>query len=344
MGNGSIYPANEKFQKNLKYFNTDGSDKETITLFVEAHDDEFFWKSIFSDIIDIKNKYKIKATTPVLMATENGKHATGCDALFSLAGFTPNKLQIRCVDSDEFFIKKFIQGYSNDKLTNEFTFCTEKHSIENIKLNHSFLDRVFERSSLSECKKVTKPSKLFSEISEDTYAIFIALYFAEERISGFEKILTQDDFYKELTNGFSAFFSEKESKGRKKMRDLFDEKTIDLHQAIESGGLLSEFKAFQKKIHEAGITRNNIYCFLRGHNLANIFTRNYDKASAIFIAKKRCELKKVWTDNTQIDKAINEYEANNISNILSGNLSFRLSECELFFFTETVDRIKATYN
>lgn len=182
-----------------KNFNSDGSSRENVVVWVEADDDKKFWMKFLRD----NSRYTFSYKQPDEADASDGKAANGCNRIISLiknGDITLSLLQISCMDSDDCFIKGFIDEYTSTKPTSDFIYYTNVYSIESAMLDAGHIDRAFEVvTSESRENLFISPSAFLKHVSTCLFDCYIKIVFLDA-VDSDRSILenTRSEFYSTL--------------------------------------------------------------------------------------------------------------------------------------------------
>lgn len=292
-------------------FNSDGSLRKTVLVWVEADDDKKFWMSFLKD----NPRYLFLYKQPDEATASDEKAANGCNRIISLINngdITPSKLQISCIDSDDCFIKGFVDGYISAKPENEFMYYTNIYSIENAMLNPEHIDRTFEVVASDPRRNLfVSPSALLEQIS-------ICLFDSYKKLNFFD-VISQDrvlvdnlrtrfyttlsslstlDVSKEYTNSacYLEFCAELNSLGAL------------IEAEVEHLNKNSEYTAYANKLSQASIGPENIYLFVKGHKILNLIVAVFDKISSKYRAAAHARARATYANpKSEINRINNNW-------------------------------------
>ena len=247
---------------------------------VEDKDDIWFWRQIISKYRPVKYKF-MPATT-----NEKGQRNTGCTQCLKYRGYLSRKFFV-CIDSDlRYMLDEDVSAENG--ILQTYTYSWENHCAFARRLQETFARRTGKGDSFD--------FELFlEEYSRILYEPFLFMLYNERNgLRGFNRdkfrsiITLQYRQGDELNNG-EAFLSRLASSLSEVVAEINDRGDFN-HQ--------TEAARYSAK----GLTRDNVYLYVRGHCLYN---------SLVSIGKKLCEGTGVdFEQNVQKDAlAFEEYDA-----------------------------------
>jgi hypothetical protein len=340
------FPFDAEYVENQKFF-MDEADPPEVIVWLESHDDSRLWLQVFDDIKGFNFTFKESS----IFVAPDEKFANGCDRLLSLmvAGeISLSKYQIFCLDSDFKFISGFADSYKNDYEGLDHIYWTRVHSKENVYLNPVVIDRVISHLVGIPERQLAQPSSIvFNEFSVAIFEPFMRLLFLQA-VFGFDK--------QELLIGYKKEF--------KRIIDILKEKPIEhavkfqgcelwdrfcseleslfkvMQHRIDTEGLESEFEGYRSKVAEAGVNAGNIYLFVRGHDLYEVFDELSCKVIESYKKLKIVEIKSACKKKAS-DK-ISEY----VRSFVPFGICLKSREPVLdgvSFFSDTLSCVKSVY-
>ena len=189
-----------------------------------------------------------------------------------------SKYQIFCLDSDYTFISGLADDFAGTKNTDPFVFWTLVHSKENIHLNPNLVDNIISHMTGIPVRSLAQRSEsVFQSISEHIF-------------EPFTKILYLNAVYwvqrsSELATYKSSLLSALNHLKKKSLGATIDThkckywnefsialKALDdnLIKFLDAGNLSHNYANYRVRLEEAGISTQNIYFFIRGHDWSAI--------------------------------------------------------------------------
>lgn len=352
---GSGFAFENNYYHNMKHFDEDGA--ETVLIWVEDSSDIAVWTQAFP----LKEKITFEFQTTDMFDFGDDKVSTGCDRIASLinAGtIILGKNIIVCLDSDYHTLTKFNKTKRQELYESNHVYLTKAHSIENIKHHSSNMDVFFSLSiGIHESKLTLKPSDIALALSKEIFGALTKYLFLEtlnlnqathQAISNKHKdILKTLRFISKVDGNYlkdnSTLFSSLHwTQGVSRFKDI-DE---NLNDIIANASKNDNYNKFTNELSGMGISKKNIYLFLRGHDIEDFFCEILDKSFKSIIDEKIKRLKFVCTQNKLKPDAIKQKVAHiektykpysNISNATDYNLS------QIPFFCDTYNRISQDY-
>ncbi|MCD7964089.1 MAG: DUF4435 domain-containing protein [Rikenellaceae bacterium] len=240
-----------------KYFDASaklrGKKYKLVRVFVEGYDDISFWRCIFDEFEDERVKFEI--SVPV-----RGDLAKGKKVVMSMI---PNvgENMILCVDSD--FDYLFGNFNEQSRLVNntKYLFQTYTYATENYLCYPPSLRRLCVRATKNDTN-IFDFEEFMRGYSRIIYPLFVWYAFSAQKSS--QKSFTLADFrnivrlhYVDLRDNGANTLAWLTRQTEKKL------KTLEKHNS----DWLRELPAFQRKLHEKGVTKENVYLFMQGHTL-----------------------------------------------------------------------------
>ncbi|MEG3350399.1 DUF4435 domain-containing protein [Novacetimonas sp. GS1] len=235
-------------------------------IYIEDENDKRFWAEVIEDIA--KNKYTIKiATTNSLGRDASETKIRGKGALTKLYD-TLNKTVMVAVDSDFDYICPESSEYAEKLSKNKFIIHTFSYSTESVifceksiklisgKIKY-FIDIDFD---------LNEALKTISNIIFESFSMFA--YLKNKKIS----IESGKDYNNILF--FSIPREEFLNENYKLCERIINELTINSEKKkkkylkyIEDNSLLHEYNAYLEHLDHLGVKKDNVYRFIRGHDL-----------------------------------------------------------------------------
>jgi hypothetical protein len=322
----------------LKYFNSDGSDRQTVVVWVEARADKRFWGIILTD----NEKYSFDLKMADEFVSQDGKSGTGCKRLLALKNngdLVLGKNNIFCLDSDyEFLVSIFDPTH---KVECDYIYYTKIHSIDNAFIHPDHADRVLE--NLTACRIATlcfKPSDLLSEFSLDAFEMVKLLSFS----------------LKYLPETGMVF----RSKLQEQMASL---KTLEINEPLSTSTIYLNFRSsisvliqqlrseisksederyinFEKTIIDAGLNKSNAHFFVRGHDLFEMIVSIFERISKDLRNREIARIKALNNNPRDAIKAVHNEWVSYGDSLKTG---FYTANLEIDFLSETFDTLRRDY-
>ncbi|WP_448695678.1 DUF4435 domain-containing protein [Pseudomonas moraviensis] len=322
----------------LKYFNSDGSDRQTVVVWVEARADKRFWGVILND----NEKYSFDLKTADEFVSVDGKTATGCKRLLSLKNngdLVLGKNNIFCLDSDDDFLVSIFDPDHSARC--DYIYYTKIHSIDNAFIHPGHADRVLE--NLTACRLTAlcfKPSDLLSEFSFDAFEMVKMLSFSlkylpetgivfrsklQEQMTSLKTIeinepLSTSKIYLDFRSGMSGLVQQLRSEISKSEEDRY----ID----------------FEKIIVNAGLNKTNAHLFVRGHDMFEMVVSIFERISKDLRSREIARIKSVNKNPRDAIKAVHNEWVDYGDSLKTG---FYTANLEIDFLSETFDILKRDY-
>jgi len=305
------FPFDAEYVENQKFF-MDEAEPPEVVIWLESHDDSRLWVPIFRNIKGFNFQFKQSS----IFVAQDEKVANGCDRLLSLmeAGeISLSKYQIFCLDSDFKFISSFADGFRNEYKGVDHIYWTNVHSKENIYLNPIIIDQIISHLVGVPEDNLAQPfSIVFGNFSAAIFEPFIRLLFLQAVLGGDKQGLVVG--YKKNFKEVIDILKEKpvEQAIRFQGCALWDRFCSELssllnvlHGHIETEGLESDFDDYRVKVGVAGVSAENIYLFVRGHDLYEVFDELSCKVIESYKKLKISEIKAACKDKA--GEKISEY-------------------------------------
>ena len=324
-------------------FNSDGSLRKTVLVWVEADDDKKFWMKFLQD----NPRYIFSYKQPDEAIASDGKVANGCNRIISLISngdIVLSALQISCMDSDDSFIKGLIDGYTPPKPINDFIYYTTVYSIENAMLEAEHIDRTFE-VVISEPKRnlFVSPSAFLEQISVCLFDSYNKLIFFD--VTSQDRALIEASrtrFYNALsslstldatieyrnTACYLAFCAELDS-----LAALIETEIQKLNKA-------AEYSTYLSKLHQANIHPKNIYLFIKGHKIFDLTISIFENISKKYKAAAHARARKTYANpKSEINRINNSWH--DYRSLIFG--SFCIAVVNVDFLENTRLKLANTY-
>jgi len=326
-----------------KNFNSDGSQKNTVLVWVEADDDKKFWMNYLKD----NSRYLFTYKQSNEAETTDDKAANGCNRIISLVKsgvITPSKLQIICIDSDDCFIKGFVDGYVPTKPSNDFFYYTNIYSIENALLDREHIDRTFEIVTSEPRRNLfISPSSFLDQISSYLFDCYHKLNFADVISQDRAKIENiRANFYTALCS-LSALDLSSEYTETKCYSDFCTELTSltgIIDEEIANLNKHAEYTRYKNKLTSEKIGPHNIHLFVKGHKIFNLIVAVFEKISKKYktaaLAKARQTYKNPKSEVNRINNSWHDYKS-----LIFG--AFCTSDIDIEFFSNTRSKLAEVY-
>ncbi|WP_095128635.1 DUF4435 domain-containing protein [Pseudomonas sp. Irchel s3h14] len=325
----------------LRFFNIDGSDALPVDVWVEALDDKRFWLDYFKS----NDRYKFYVRGPDEAVAPDGKVANGCDRLFSLERQSVLTLGVGCIfciDSDDSYLKSFVPGYVSQKLPRDHVFVTNIYALDNAFVYSEYVDHAF---GLLVCKgghelKVL-PSKFIASVSSSIWSAFVGIYYLEVIGRDKEFSLSKRLINNALDKLGKVIISEFD---QCEVYNNYLAEVADIESAVRSALLTvgqEGYDLFCSELETAGVSADNVYLFLRGHNLFDVVASVYEVVSQEF---KCIEIERVKTVHANSASVVAGIEKNwqAVSSFLKAR--FSLVGADIPFLKCTLERISADYS
>lgn len=292
--------------ESLRLFNIDGSDALPVDVWVEALEDKWFWQEFF-----VSNEhFKFDVREPDEVVAPDGKHATGCDRLFSLEKQKVLNLGVDCifcVDSDDVFIKSRVAGYVSRK-KRQYVYLTNIYAIDNAFISPNHVDSSFVTlSTKARHRHKLLPSDFIKGIASAIWVSYTGLYYLEACGVAQNHGLSQKLAYLKV-----------ESLSRANVEDLascavyakfianiavLTRKVLDCVELVGAEG----YDTFIRDLERDGVTADNFFLFMRGHSL-------FDAVIGAFeVINKKCkeeEIAKIKAKYRDFQSRIEHVERN----------------------------------
>jgi hypothetical protein len=337
------FSFNSSDLEKTRFFNLDGSNATHVDVWVEAFDDKRFWLAHFPTT----SKYKFFPKIPDQITAPDGKVSTGCDRLFKMEKdgvITLGKAQIFCLDSDDSYIKKFIEGFSSSKSERDFVYVTQVYAIDNVFLAGNLLDKIFESVTGAPLVSLaTKPSELLFSTSALIFDVVLGLAF-------YDVVL----YCRKVKNEFKDKFNKLlESLVRldcqvklvscnefSKITSAFEKLKRRIDSLIISSGKKVDYDNFRNAVISSGYSNDNAYLFVKGHCVYDGLVGSLEKTSLGIKDVEIARVKDLYVDHEQRVKAI-ENQWPNFSHSLK--TAYYAALPTIPFFDKCRSRLSADY-
>lgn len=290
-----------------KYFNLDGSGAIHVDVWVEAFDDKRFWLAHLPS----SSKYKFFPKTPDQITAPDGKVSTGCDRLFKMERdgiIVLGKSQIFCLDSDDSYLKGFINGYSSPKRERDYVYTTKVYAIDNIFLTAELLDRAFESvTGTPTASLANRPSIMLTEVSHLISDVTLGLAFYDVVLYS-RKVRNE---FKVKFNRLLQSITKLDCERALKSCPDFSKITASLmklkkrlENLFVSSGKKVEYDQFRMSVIGAGYSSDNAYLFVKGHCVYEGLVGSLEKTSLKIRDAEIARVTALYSDPEQKVQAI----------------------------------------
>jgi len=240
--------------------NLPGGDFDLVCI-VEDEEDADFWKDIFIQS-GFKRKPEFISYTRNFRPGGMTNDQRGKNTVLQYLPYTDKRL-VLCIDSDYDLLTK-----TNNPSIQNNVFQTYTHSIENYKSYAPSLMNLCLEATHSTDNQLFDVEKFISDYSEIIYPLFVVFVISESKNDSTDQFLTGQKFAETiiLRGDFNV-----NNNGTDELNEL-KKKVDDKFNALRSDHTDSEFEATEQRISAFGITPQNTYLFVRGHNLYDSVT------------------------------------------------------------------------
>jgi len=333
------------FKEKSSYYNKSASfkTKKTIKVFLENFHDSRLWTDAFPD----SDEFKIHFTT--LTVAEN-RHmvesaSDGCQKLQELSEqYELGDNLIICLDSDFSYIRSILNSTKNS-YDRDYIFETYSHSIENAKYYEDFIvESIARYISEDPCsEKFNFIYQYYRDISKAIFYPFVKTLILRNLEN--KSITNEDDIMKILNDFKGISFNKTNSckdfhKNPKwtSVKDKLSRLNISLDVDIFNKGI--DFDSILDKLNENNINEDNIYLFIRGHDLAAMIHKHLIAFYEILFNEKCDEICNGHTD----DQLKGQCKSQFFNNKPSFSLTERKDLSKHPFMSKTVSRIGMIFN
>ncbi|WP_341521869.1 DUF4435 domain-containing protein [Pseudomonas sp. G.S.17] len=321
----------------LKFFNSDGTDRETVVVWVESRADKRFWSPILLD--NDNYRFDLKIADDHISA--DARVATGCKRLMALrerGEIVLGKNNIYCLDSDEGFL---ISIFDRSVQDHHHIYYTNIHSIENAFLYPAYADRIFEAVSARRLNDLSvKPSELLGEVSADTFEVIKLISFSLRYVPPVGLKL-REDLYEALNRlkNIDVTLSIANSTDYSAFKEAVLEISAAAHRAIIPMNKES-YLLFDQALTAAGFSKTNAYLFLRGHDIFETTVCIFNRLSKTMKAQEIAKVKELYANpKSSINAIHNEWDDYGSSL----RVGFCASNFEIPFFSQTCKALTQNY-
>jgi len=322
----------------LKYFNSDGSERETVMVWVESRADKRFWSVFLPD----SDRYSFDLKIADEFVSEDGVVATGCKRLMALKNkkeIILGKHNIFCLDSDDDFLVSLYDPAI--RAGHGHIYYTNIHSIDNAFLHPSHADRVLE--NLTACRLVSlkfKPSDLLNEFSSDVLEMvkllsFSLKYMPDVGIPFRKELQCEMASLKTIEIDQPLSTSEIYQQFQTKISDLITNLQTEIEKSEKQ-----RYTEFEKVVMGAGLNRSNAYLFIRGHDMFEMVVSIFERISKDLRGREVTRIKKAYAKPGDAINAVHK-EWSEFGHSLK--ISFYTANLKIDFFCETLDSIQRDY-
>lgn len=338
-----------EYGSRTKYFNIDGSMAQHVNVWVEALDDQRFWMGYLKANDDFKFAFK----QPTEVESGCGTAAGGCERLFHFEKKEIIKLgvtEIFCLDSDDSYVKAFLEEYVSPKKQRPFVYSTNIYAIENAFLNGELIDRTFEFVVARPVSGLAvAPSTFVLELSRIIFPLIKRMAFYEVVSKDCEDAIR---VRKSLRRSFRSLerVNCKADLSRCEFFVRFVDSVSVLHAEIcavfEKQSIENSYLAFEDQIHKAGIAAENAFLFYRGHSIFDSVIKAYASLSDSYRVEEVAKVEAAFINSGE--QALNDQVSgvNKAWVVLGETLkqNFYVARPSVPFLNEACARLKADYN
>jgi Protein of unknown function (DUF4435) len=283
---------------------------------IENEKDESFWRPIIESVIP--NKTLVFYTFFREASTTKGK--TDIKKYIEFA----DKDLIFCIDADYDYLLE-----NTDFIGKPFVFHTYVYAIENIFSYAEGLKNTLEKALNTEGPPFNYEA-FFKNYSTIIYDWLCYSLYSEKVKDG---LLSRDICGKKA--GFIRFNNTENDLAELKIKLEKEGETF-----TKQYELLADFKSFKIRLNELGLTQNNAYLFLRGHDLFEGVTIKLLKFIGYnLLQNKYAELKQLGREN-EIENLNKLLKTKHFERILRQNQAFQSNS----YYTHIVSDIQKAYN
>ncbi|MFV5548129.1 DUF4435 domain-containing protein [Acinetobacter oleivorans] len=265
--------SNIGFKEKSSYYEKSSTfkNKATIKVFLENFQDSRIWTDAFPESDD----FRIHFTT--LTVAENrdlvNSPSDGCQKLFELSQqYELGNNLIICLDSDYGYIRSIINS-NESTYDRDYIFETYSHSIENTKYFDYFIIESISRyiSEDLTSDKFKFIYEYYNDLSKTIYTPFIKTLVLNnlnnESISSKDEIMVILNEFKEISfNRTHTCLDFKVNPKWVSVKNKLSNLETRLNASITSNGI--DINSIFDKLRKNNINEDNIYLFIRGHDLA----------------------------------------------------------------------------
>ncbi|MHA4969069.1 DUF4435 domain-containing protein [Pseudomonas extremorientalis] len=324
-------------------FNSDGSLRKTVIVWVEADDDKKFWMKFLSDNLNYQFTFK----QPDEAEAADDKTANGCNRVLSLienGDIELSELQISCLDSDDCFIKSFLAGHIPNKPTSDFIHYTNVYSIENAILEPNHLDRTFEVIISQPCRNLfVPPSEFLLDLSTRLFSCYSKLNFFDVNTNDRNLINSLRARFYSSIGSLGALDVTKSYTKTRLFLDFcseLDNLTTLIDQELIKSNKTADYSEYEEKLLTANITPNNIYLFVKGHKVFDLVIAVFSSVSKKHKSAAQARIRKIYENpRSEINKLNNSWQ--DYGPLVFG--AFCISEVNVDFLSKTRENLATIY-
>lgn len=230
------------------------SSRRRIVAYVESYDDIYFWRSVLNEYEDETRYFE------VMLPTHNGLARGKKEAIMAIMRNGGGDNLIACVDADYDYL---LQGrsYSSQKmLQTPYVFHTYAYAIENFQCYAPSLHSVCVMTTLND-NAIFDFDLFFANFSRIIFPLFVwnILLYRRNEFHDF----TMSDFNRVIILGHFTISTADQLLGR-----LQHKVKVKLNEVRRNHpGLNQEYKDLVEELATLGVTPENTYLFIQGHNL-----------------------------------------------------------------------------
>lgn len=316
--------------------------KKTIKVFLENFHDSRLWIDAFPD----SDEFQIDFTT--LTVAEN-RHlvdsaSDGCQKLQELSEqYELGNNLIICLDSDFSYIRSVLNSTENS-YDRDYIFQTYSHSIENAKYYEDFIVESISRYIIEDpySEKFSFIYDYYREISKAIFYPFVKTLILKNLE---DKSITAEDNIMKILSKFKDISVSKKHSYKDfsnnpnwiSIKQSLSVLNVSLDAEISSKGI--DFDSILEKLSKNNINEDNIYLFVRGHDLAAMLHKHIINFYESLFKEKCDEICNGHTDG----KLKSECKAQFFNNKPNFSLTEKKDLSKHPFMSKTVSRISKMF-
>ena len=337
-----MFDSDIGFKEKSSYYEKSGNfkDEKTIKVFLENFNDSRIWTDAFPKPDDVSLHF----TTLSVLENRDlvDSPAEGCQKLQELSEqYELGSNLIICMDSDYSYIRSVINS-TLDTYDRDYIFETYSHSIENTKYFDAFIVDSISRY-ISEDKSSDKFEIIFQyyrDISKSIYSPFVKTLalrnFENKSISNEDNIMIILSEFKDISfNKQNTCTNFKNNPKWQSVKSKLSNLDNSLNTELSNRSI--DINTIFEKLRENNITEDNIYLFVRGHDLAAMLNKHLISFYEHLFNAKCSEICDGHTDA----KLKRDCKANMFNNKPVFSLVEKKDLSKHPFMSKTIERIKS---
>lgn len=287
--------------------------KKKIVAYVESYDDISFWRSLLNEFED--EEFYFEVMLPSSDTLVKGKKA----AMMNRLGVGLGQNMIACVDADYDYLMQGTSHTSRQIINNPYIFHTYTYAIENYRCYADSLHQVCVMATLNDRSIIDIPA-FIRLYSQTIFPLFVwSVWFYRKRIHSRFSIT---DFNSIVNLGHVSLQHPEES-----LTELYKRVRNKLNWLERKySRAKAEVAAMHEEFATLGVTPDNTYLFIQGHNLVdNVIMKLLTPLCNELRRERETEIKYLAEHTTQMHNELTSYQNSqcSVDFVLKRNTAFK---------------------